>query len=109
MPTMCSRGGRRATGRALARGKDADSGRPRTVAEARTDYERDLIARGANPANARRVHTLLTPTLLAKPVSLLTARELKHVRRIDREGIQARERQPRHEGFQGSAELGRCA
>jgi integrase len=66
--------------RGLARGKDADSGRPGTVAEALTDYERDLIARGASPANAHRVHTLLTPSLLAKPVSLLTPRELKHVR-----------------------------
>jgi len=35
----------------------------------------DLIARGASPVNARRVRTLLPPTLLAKPVALLTARE----------------------------------
>jgi integrase len=65
--------------RALARGKDA-GGRPATVAEALADYERDLIARSASPANARRVRTLLTPTLLAKPVALLTTRELKHAR-----------------------------
>jgi len=65
--------------RALARGKDA-GGRPATVAEALADYEADLIARSASPANARRVGTLLPSTMLAKPVALLTARELKHVR-----------------------------
>src|SRR5499427_5796035 len=66
--------------RALARGKDASGSRPATVAEALADYERDLIARSASPFNARRVRTLLSPTMLAKPVALLTARELKHVR-----------------------------
>ena len=66
--------------RALARGKDSDSGRPGTVAEALADYEKDLIARSASPANARRVRALLSPTMLAKPVALLTARELKHLR-----------------------------
>ena len=66
--------------RALARGKDSAGGRPGTVAESLADYEADLIARGASPANARRVRTLLPPTMLAKPVALLTARELKHLR-----------------------------
>ena len=66
--------------RALARGKDPDSGRPGTVAEALADYEKDLFARSASPANARRVRALLSPTMLAKPVALLTARELKHLR-----------------------------
>src|SRR6516165_8427176 len=66
--------------RALARGKDAGGSRPATVAEALADYERDLIARSASPFNARRVRTLLPSTMLAKPVALLTARELKHVR-----------------------------
>src|SRR5215831_3145089 len=61
--------------RALARGKDAGS-RPATVAEAIADYERDLITRSASPANARRARTLLPSTLLAKPVGLLTTREL---------------------------------
>ena len=65
--------------RALARGKDA-GGRPATVAEALADYEADLIARSASPANARRVRYHLPPALAAKPVSLLTARELKHLR-----------------------------
>jgi integrase len=66
--------------RALARGKDTGGARPATVAEAIADYERDLIARSASPANARRARALLTPTLLSKPVALLTARELKHLR-----------------------------
>jgi integrase len=66
--------------RALARGKDTESGRPGTVAEAIDDYERDLIARGASPTNAYRARAVLPPSLLAKPVALLTARELKHVR-----------------------------
>ena len=66
--------------RALARGKESAGGRPGTVAEALVDYEADLIARGGSPTNARRVRTLLPPTLLAKPVALLTARELKHLR-----------------------------
>src|SRR5262245_47375628 len=65
--------------RALARGKDA-GGRPATVAEALADYENDLIARSASPTNARRVRTLLPSTMLAKPVGLLTARELKPLR-----------------------------
>src|SRR5262245_11455908 len=66
--------------RALARGKDTKSGRPGTVGEALADYERDLVARGAGPANARRVRSLLSPTLLVKPVALLTLRELRRVR-----------------------------
>jgi len=65
--------------RSLARGKDA-GGRPATVAEALADYEADLIARSASPANACRVRYHLPPALAAKPVSLLTARELKHLR-----------------------------
>jgi integrase len=66
--------------RAVARGQDANSGRPGTVAEALADYEKDLIARAGNPFNARRVRSLLPASLLAKPVALLTARELKHLR-----------------------------
>src|SRR5205823_2768439 len=61
--------------RKLARGT-ADTGRPATVAEAVDDYERDLIARHGSVANAGRIRKHLTPTLAAKPVGLLTAREL---------------------------------
>jgi integrase len=66
--------------RALARGKDDQSGRPGTVAEALADYERDLIARGANATNARRARALVPASLAAKPVALVTARELKALR-----------------------------
>jgi integrase len=66
--------------RLLARGKDADSSRPHTVAEAIADYERDLLTRDGNRANARRARVILSPTLLSKPVALLTMRELKHLR-----------------------------
>jgi integrase len=66
--------------RALARGKDTNSSRPGTVAEAIADYEKDLRARGGGLANARRAKAILPPTLLSKPVGLLTVRELKHLR-----------------------------
>ena len=61
--------------RALARGT-ADSGRPATVADAVDAFQRDLVARGALVNNAGRIREHLTPTLAAKPVGLLTAREL---------------------------------
>jgi integrase len=66
--------------RAIARGQDAHGGRPGSVDEALTDYEKDLITRGADPSNAQRVRTLLPASLLAKPVALLTVRDLKAVR-----------------------------
>jgi integrase len=66
--------------RALARGKDTNSSRPGTVAEAIDDYERDLLTRGGNKANARRAKAILSPALLSKLVALLTVRELKHLR-----------------------------
>jgi integrase len=62
--------------RALARGSDADSGRPATVADAIDAYERDLAARGAATVNASTIRGRLSATLAAKPVGLLTAREL---------------------------------
>jgi integrase len=62
----------------LARGGDgsADSA-PITVDGALTAYKRDLIARNANPYNAEHPRVHLTSALLAKPVALLTATELK--------------------------------
>jgi len=66
--------------RALARGKDAAGGRPATLAEALTDYERDLEKRGGDKVNASRARFHLTPALLSKPVGLLTARELRRWR-----------------------------
>jgi hypothetical protein len=62
--------------RKLARGSDADAGRPATVADAVAAYERDLVARGGSVANAGRIRKHLTRTLAAKPVGLLSAREL---------------------------------
>ena len=61
--------------RKLARGT-ADSGRPASVSDAIAAYQRDLAARGGSIVNASRIRKYLTPTLAAKPVGLLTAREL---------------------------------
>jgi integrase len=61
--------------RKLARGTD-DVGRPVTVAEAVDAYQRDLLARNGSVANAARIRKHLTVALGAKPVALLTAREL---------------------------------
>jgi len=66
--------------KALARGQDADAGRPATVSEALTDYETDLGVRGAGADNATRLLTRLPPSLLAQPVSMLTVKELRHWR-----------------------------
>jgi integrase len=66
--------------RTLVRGKAGEDQRPATVAEAVDDYERDLAARGGRVANARYIRGLLTPGLLAKPVALLTAKELRRWR-----------------------------
>jgi integrase len=62
----------------LARGGDssADSA-PITIDAALKDYKRDLEARNANPYNADSPRVHLTPTLIAKPVQLLTVAELK--------------------------------
>jgi hypothetical protein len=62
----------------LARGGDgaADSA-PITVDGALKDYRRDLEARNANPYNAESPRVHLTTVLLAKPVQLLSAHELK--------------------------------
>ena len=65
--------------RNLARGGDETSGgdRPATVAEAVDAYEDDLNARGRSPANAKNIRANLSATMAAKPVSLLTAKELR--------------------------------
>jgi integrase len=67
--------------RALARGQTGEDGdRPATVLEALERYEVDLISRGGDPYNARRVRTHLTGALMSKPVALLGATELKRWR-----------------------------
>jgi len=67
--------------RALARGQTGDDGdRPVTVIEALERYEADLVARGADSYNARRVGVHLTGALASKPVALLGATELRRWR-----------------------------
>ena len=66
--------------KALARGSDADAGRPTTVGEALTDYAADLKIRGGGAGNATHPRHHLTPALLAKPVSLLNVKELRRWR-----------------------------
>jgi len=65
--------------KALARGT-SDNGRPCTVSEALDAYAANLKARGGHANNAKRVRPHVPPTLAAKPVSLLTSRELQHLR-----------------------------
>src|SRR5262249_2372855 len=62
----------------LARGEDgsADTA-PITVDGALKDYRRDLQARNANPYNAESPRVHLPSVLLAKPVQLLNAHEVK--------------------------------
>jgi integrase len=66
--------------RHLARGKDDDGSKPVTVAQALDRYANDLKARGGLIYNAKRALIHLTPGLLARPVSLLTVRELRRWR-----------------------------
>jgi integrase len=63
----------------LARGGsgETDSTTPTTVDRALTDYRRDLLSRDARPYNADYPRVHLTAVLLAKPVALLTSKELK--------------------------------
>jgi integrase len=62
----------------LARGDDDSAGAaPLTVDGALRDYRRDLEARNANPYNAESPRVHLTQVLLAKPVQLLIAAELR--------------------------------
>jgi integrase len=62
----------------LARGGDNAGGTaPINVDSALKDYKRDLEARNANPYNAESPRVHLTQVLLAKPVQLLNAHELK--------------------------------
>src|SRR3954464_908524 len=65
--------------RALARrqpGEAFDESRPRTVDEALTLYENDLLSRGASPYNSRHARLHLPASILSKPAALLGATEL---------------------------------
>jgi integrase len=64
--------------RRLARCEDGSTDTaPITVDGALKDYRRDLKARNANPYNAESPRVHLSKVLLAKPVQLLNAHELK--------------------------------
>jgi integrase len=60
----------------LARGSDADAGAPITVAAAIDLYERDLVARNQDTANANRIRKHVPASLAAKPVAVVSAAEL---------------------------------
>jgi len=68
------------TARKLARrqpGDDAgDDSRPLTVAEALTNYEADLTARGGDAYNAKRARLHVPPAMASKPVALLRSIEI---------------------------------
>jgi integrase len=66
--------------KALARGGDADAGRPATVAEALTDYAADLAVRGGGPTNASSPRHHLPASMLAKTVSTVSVKDLRHWR-----------------------------
>jgi len=72
-----------AEARRLYRGKDDtehDPTKPVSLDEALTRYEADLKARSARTSNALLARHHLTPSLLSKPLALITAEELKHWR-----------------------------
>jgi site-specific recombinase XerD len=69
-----------AEARRLYRGKDDtdhDPNRPLTLDEALRRYRTDLQARSARPYNADLARTHLTPSVLSKPLALITTDELK--------------------------------
>ncbi len=71
------------TARKLARGDDVgevEAGRPLTVAEAIDSYERDLVGRGGDPRNAKRVRFHVPAALATKPVAMVSPREVRGFR-----------------------------
>ncbi len=82
-PTVLSFWQAQEEARKLARqapGAPVDESRPLSVGEALDAYKLDLLARGASPYNAMTVRGHLPAVLLAKPVALLGAGELKRWR-----------------------------
>jgi hypothetical protein len=69
-----------AAAKKLASGDDGNSNAPITVEAALADYRTDLITGMANPYNSDWVSLHITNVLKAKPVALLTSKELKHWR-----------------------------
>jgi integrase len=66
--------------RAIVRGDQGHGDRPITVAEALDNYAADLLSRSGSTRNASRVRRRLPPSLAAKTVTLLSARDLRHWR-----------------------------
>jgi site-specific recombinase XerD len=69
--------------RAVARGGNGEAvagDRPITVAEALDSYAAELESRGGDPLNVSRVRHHLPPSLAARTVGLLTARDLRQWR-----------------------------
>jgi integrase len=68
--------------RKLARATDGvnDAERPATVKEALGAYRRDLVARDGNEANATVLLNHISPGLAARPVSMLTPKEIRAFR-----------------------------
>jgi integrase len=66
--------------RVIARASDGGGDRPLTVSEALDNYAAELKSRGGSSLNVSRVRHALSPTLAAKTVGLLTARDLRHWR-----------------------------
>src|SRR5206468_9898090 len=64
----------------LARGDSGSDNAPVTVDSALNAYEADLKARNSNPYNAQWPRVHLTSVLLARPVALLTSKELQNWR-----------------------------
>jgi hypothetical protein len=73
--------------RSIARADEGTGERPATVGEAVDAYEAALLARG-DVGNARRVRCNLPSTLAARPVALLTSKELRSWRdRLVKDGL----------------------
>ena len=67
--------------RTLVRGDNAGGDRPASVGDALDAYERDLVTRGGQIANATLVRKLIpNPRCWPRPVGLLAFRELRHWR-----------------------------
>ena len=99
--------------RKLARGDDAvgevEGGRPATVAEAVAAYQRDLVARGGAEKNANRAPLSPPGARADVEAGLLAdrARGARPPRQPARQGVEAFERQPLHDGIQGLPDVGR--
>ena len=94
--------------KALARGQDADAGRPATVDEALTDYATDLAVRGAGPTNATGPRHHLTPAAVEAGVDVDGERAAALAQRA-RQGGEGIKRQPAVQVAEGRAQSRRFA